>query len=227
MNYFKIKILIFLMVAGFVVSAKAQMLNLSEASTDVNAGDSLKSVLTDVSKNSIEEKNLEKNKNDLLRQQKRSKMDLKDGEFFIPAGEILKLNRKTTDGTKRGTAAVFEMNDKREGKVAAKIFLYYDNFHIAQSINGLTTCDVRFIILSTLDSRLISFDAKLIWPEISTVISFANVMPNTPTYYNYTLIGDGCYTMDKMPNIVVNRCRVKGFSSAECANRIVWLSKTK
>jgi len=62
---------------------------------------------------------------------------------------------------------------------------------------------------------------------MTTTLSFANVAPNTPTAYNYTLMGDGCYTMDKMPNIIVNRCRVKGLSSAQCADKIVWLSDAK
>ena len=223
----------FLLAGIFFVSAKAQVLGVDET-TEVNKGSSLEDVLNNASLNDVSKKSTNAG-NELNRSseekgfllKKPSKSDLKEDEFFIPAGEIIRLNRQTTDGTKRGDAAVFEINDEGEGKVAAKIFLYYDNFKIAQSINGLTTCDVRFIILSTLDSRLMNFDAKLVWPGISTAISFANVMPNTPTYYNYTLIGDGCYTMDKMPNIVVNRCRVKGFSSAECANRIVWLSKTK
>ncbi len=213
-------------VAGiFVFNVDAQVLGSNET-MKVNKGASLKAVLGDFSQKTEDSKQKQE-ESDALLTQKPSKEDLKDGEFFIPAGEIIKLGRQTNDGTKRGGAAVFEVDNDGEGKVAAKIFLYYDNFRIARSINGLTTCDVRFFILSTLDSRLISFDAKLVWPEISTAISFANVMPNTPTYYNYTLIGDGCYTMDKMPNIIVNRCRVKGFSSAECANRIVWLSETK
>lgn len=158
---------------------------------------------------------------------KPSRSELKEDEFFIPAGELIRLGRPTDDGSERGTAAVFEVNEDGEGKSVSKIFLYYDNFQISRSINGLTTCDVRFFVLTSLNSRLISLDAKLVWPEISTAVSFANVMPNTPTYYNYTLIGDGCYSMDKMPNIIVNRCRVRGLSSAECANKIVWLSRTK
>ena len=224
------ELLAFFMAVIFVVSAKAQILASDVTTKNVNEGDALKSSISDMAEDlnqNENDKKIEETLSDSLQQQRPSKEDLKDGEFFIPAGEIIKLGRQTNDGTKRGGAAVFEVDNDGEGKVAAKIFLYYDNFQISRSINGLTTCDVRFFILSTLDSRLISFDAKLVWPEISTAISFANVMPNTPTYYNYTLIGDGCYTMDKMPNIIVNRCRVKGFSSAECANRIVWLSETK
>ncbi len=80
---------------------------------------------------------------------------------------------------------------------------------------------------SNLDRRLINLDVKLVWPNMTTVVSFANVQPNTQTYYNYALMGDGCYSMDKMPNIVVNRCRVKGMSSAECASNIVWLRDLK
>ena len=39
-------------------------------------------------------------------------------------------------------------------------------------------------------------------------------MPNRPTYVEYALMGKGCYSMDKSPNIVVNRCRGKGISAS-------------
>ena len=89
----------------------------------------------------------------------------------------------------------------------------------------MATCDVRFNILSNLDRKITQLDIKLVWPEMTTTLSFSNVDPNTQTYYNYSLIGDGCYDMDVAPNIIVNRCRIKGMTASECANKLVWLSK--
>ena len=151
-----------------------------------------------------------------------------EDEIFIPDSETNILNRPTIDGTKRGGAAFIEVDDKGiEHPADGKIFMYIKDLKIYRSISGLTSCDVSIFIITNLDQRLVSFDAKLVWPGLTTAVSFANVSPNTQTYYNYTLMGDGCYSLDKFPNIVVNRCRVKGLSSAACASRITWLQEQK
>lgn len=147
--------------------------------------------------------------------------------IFMPNGGVEKLRMPTEDNSVRGNLTIVETDDKGQSRVNSKIFLFMDKFGISRSIGNMITCDMRFIILTNLDRRLISLDTKLVWPGMTTTLSFANVAPNTPTAYNYTLMGDGCYTMDKMPNIIVNRCRVKGLSSAQCADKIVWLSDAK
>lgn len=148
-------------------------------------------------------------------------------EVFIPGGGLDALERPTTDGSKRGGMAVIEVNEDGRSRRAEKIFLYYENFRMSGYLSNSASCDMRFIVLTSLDSKLVSLDVKLVWPEMTTALSFSNVMPNTPTYLDYTLMGNGCYNMDQMPNIVVNRCRVRGMNSAECADKIVWLSANK
>ena len=110
-------------------------------------------------------------------------------------------------------------------KKVDNIFLFYDNFKVTNYLSNTASCDVRFNILSNLDQKISKLDIKLVWPEMTTTLSFANVQPNTQTYYNYSLLGNGCYNMDKAPNIIVNRCRVKGMTASECANKLVWLTK--
>ncbi|MBQ8660903.1 MAG: hypothetical protein IJ482_01070 [Alphaproteobacteria bacterium] len=148
-------------------------------------------------------------------------------EIFMPGGGTEKLLMPTEDKSQRGSVAILETDEKGRTRLNTNIFMYMDNFGISRSMGNMVTCNMRFVILTNLDRRLVSLDAKLVWPGITTTVSFANVPPNTPTAYNYTLMGDGCYTMDKMPNIVVNRCRVKGISAAECANKIIWLTDAK
>jgi len=123
----------------------------------------------------------------------------------------------------RGKSLVVEINGEGESRRPEKIFLYSENFKISTIAKNTTSCDIRFVIMSNLDRKLNQLDVKLVWPNMMTTLSFSNIMPNTPTYMDYTLIGEGCYTMDRMPNIVVNRCRVRGISAVECANKIVWL----
>lgn len=146
-------------------------------------------------------------------------------EVFIPEGELYRLNTPTLDNSVRGGQAFVEVDDKGRMKKVTKIFLYYDKFKIGHYMGGATSCDVRFNILSNLDRKINQLDVKLVWPDMTTTLSFSNVQPNTQTYYNYSLLGNGCYNMDKAPNIIVNRCRVKGMTAAECANKLVWLSK--
>lgn len=162
------------------------------------------------------EATLKKEKNELVKAQQ-------EGATFVPGGGLDVMLIPTEDGTKRGGAAVVEIDKEGNSRRAEKIFLYYDNFKISGYMKDVPGCDVRFFILTNLDKKLVQLDVKLVWPEITTTLSFADVMPNTPTYMDYTLMGNGCYQMDKMPNIVVNRCRVRGMSSVDCANKIVWL----
>ncbi len=143
-------------------------------------------------------------------------------DVFIPKSALPPLLRPTYDGSVRGRVSIeSDSNDPNESD--ENIFLYYDDFRIVRDVTGRTTCEVRFYVLTTLDRKLNELGIKLVWPQISTAVMFSGVNPNEPTYVDYTLMGDGCYSMDKIPNIVVNRCRAKGMSSQECAAKIRWI----
>lgn len=151
--------------------------------------------------------------------------EVTEEDVFIPEGELYRLDTPTVDGSKRGGQAFVEVDDQGRMKKAEKIFLFYDKFKVTNFMSNTATCDVRFNILSNLDRKISQIDVKLVWPDITTTLSFSNVAPNTQTYYNYSLIGNGCYGMDIAPNIIVNRCRVKGMTASECASKLIWLSK--
>ena len=124
-------------------------------------------------------------------------------DIFMPQDTPLILFTKTTDGSKRGYVSMNAVDDKGNPvRSSSQIFLYYTDFRIDRSIGGQSTCDVRFFVNTNLNSRLINLDVKLVWPGMTTNLSFVDVPPNSPTYFDYALVGDGCYTMDKMPNIV-------------------------
>ena len=94
-----------------------------------------------------------------------------------------------------------------------------------RTMSGMVMCDVKFIVLTTLDQKINNLSFRLKWPGMETSLSYNDVNPNEETYFPYTLVGDGCYTMDKIPNVIVNRCRVKGLSQQQCANKIRWLKR--
>ena len=137
------------------------------------------------------------------------------------------IKRPTLDGVKRGTVAIYPLATGDDAKLAneTSIFLFYSDFTVNRLMSGMVTCNVRFQILTTLNRRLNNLSVKLRWPDMETALSFSDVPPNQTVHFDYTLIGDGCYSMDKIPNIIVNRCRVKGLSQKDCAAKVRWLRK--
>lgn len=146
-------------------------------------------------------------------------------DVFIPEDELYRLNTPTVDGSKRGGEAFVMRDEQGRLKKVTNIFLFYDEFKIHHTMGNLTSCDVRFNIISNLDRKITQLDVKLVWPDMTTTLSFSDVPPFTQLYYNYTLLGKGCYSMDKAPNIVVNRCRAKGLTAMECAKKLLWVHK--
>ena len=140
---------------------------------------------------------------------------------------VPQVDRPTLDGVKRGRTSIISIVDD-EGKTPESdgyIYLFYSDFKVNRLMSGSTTCDVSFIILSTFDVRLNSLAVRLKWPHMDTPVTFIDINPNQQYKMTYTLLGDGCYSMDKIPNIVVNRCRIKGMSQEDCARRIRWIRK--
>ncbi len=104
------------------------------------------------------------------------------------------------------------------------ILLYMKNYSVYNSPSGRTRCSMRFAVATTLKEKLSNISYRLKWKDMETVLSFSSVPPGVENYFDYELLGDGCYNMDKRPNIVVNRCRVKGLTQQECANKIRWIT---
>lgn len=217
----------------FAVSVQAQSFGETEQKSVSNAADfgllMEESRSKPQSKESVSSENKLETTADVAQalEAEKAKMLKEREEIFMPGGGTEKLLMPTEDKSQRGDITILETDKDGKTRLNSNIFMYMDNFGISRSMGNMVTCSMRFVILTNLDRRLVSLDAKLVWPGITTTLSFANVLPNTPTAYNYTLMGDGCYTMDKIPNIVVNRCRVKGISAADCANKIIWLTDLK
>lgn len=104
-----------------------------------------------------------------------------------------------------------------------KIYLYSRDFKISRNMNGSVNCTMRFYVLSTAKEKITNLSYRLKWPGMETALSFDDVSPNKATFYDYSLLGNGCYTMDKAPNVIVNRCRIKGMSQRQCADAIQWI----
>ena len=123
------------------------------------------------------------------------------------------VNIKNVENTDKSASS---SRDKQE------IVLFMSDFQIRSGLGGQISCLMKFHVYNALKSKLSNISYRLKWPEMETPLSFDNIEPNTAQYRTYALLGQGCYSMDKIPNIIVNRCRVKNLSQAECASYIRW-----
>ena len=135
-----------------------------------------------------------------------------------PAKEQKQFRRYSTVGGV--TVETTEKNPEDE-----LIMLYMKNFSIYRSPSGQVRCSARFAVLTTLPMRLSNISYRLKWPQMETMLTFNDVDPGVENHFDYALLGDGCYTMDKQPNIVVNRCRAKGLTQRQCASKIRWIKE--
>lgn len=103
-----------------------------------------------------------------------------------------------------------------------KIYMYMRDFKISRDLTGMVSCSMRFYIYSKVKEKINNVSYRLKWPKIETPLSFSGIETDKPLYKNYTLLGDGCYDLDIAPNIIVNRCRIKGRTQQYCSSIIQW-----
>lgn len=108
-------------------------------------------------------------------------------------------------------------------KDEGKIQLSMKDFKISKNLSGITSCSMNFFVLSTVSSPVSSISFRLKWPDLEAPVSFEGVRPNQSSFRTHAFAGDVCYTLDKTPNVIVNRCRIKGMTQQDCANRIEWV----
>ncbi len=132
------------------------------------------------------------------------------------------VGEKVSDGEPRKSVEVIT---KRKGDDDELILLYMKDFNVYKSPAGQTRCSMTFAIITTLPTKLSNISYHLKWSNMDTVLSFNSVTPQVENHYTYSLLGDGCYSMDKAPNIVINRCRVKGMSQQVCASKVRWITR--
>lgn len=174
--------------------------------------------------NSSSENSQSQTKSEPQQQKTQSKQAVTNPQDYIYK-DVPQVDRPTLDGVKRGRTSVINIVPNSKVKSEGFIYLYYSDFSVRKMMSGSMSCDVKFEIVTTLDRRLNSLAIRLVWPNMQTPLTFLDVNPNQKYQMPYTLLGEGCYSMDKIPNIVVNRCRVKGMSQEECANRVRWMRK--
>lgn len=225
------------LIGGLFCSAKAQMFADSEATQTENvkqenqqkfnnswANPRKASAATQNEKTTASEEQKTVSEADMTSAQARKDTNQAAQQARKNAADALKKSLKGKRGTSAPIRRVVKPGEKQIEEESL-IFLFYQDFKISQTMGGLVMCDVRFIVLHTLENNINNLSFRLKWPKMETSLSFNDVEPNTETYVDYTLVGDGCYSMDKIPNVIVNRCRAKGLSQSACANKIRWLKK--
>ena len=105
----------------------------------------------------------------------------------------------------------------------SRVLMYYKNFKISTTPSGRIMCDFDLVLHNYTPNKINTLNVQLVWPSIKTAASFYDVPARRQHYQSLTLLGQGCYSMDKAPNIVVNHCRIKGMSGEECASSVLWV----
>ena len=109
------------------------------------------------------------------------------------------------------------------GAQEPQIVLYMRDFKVFKTLTGIINCSAKFYVQSSVNEKISNISYRLKWPKMETPLSFDYIEPNTAVYKTYSLLGDGCYAMDKAPNVIVNRCRIKGVDAKTCAGYIRWV----
>lgn len=109
------------------------------------------------------------------------------------------------------------VDGKRVEEEKEAIYFYYKDFKIVRD-TGQLACDVRFVLVTRLAERLTNISMRIVWKKLATRISFSGVEPGVENYRDYRFYGDGCYSLDQLPNVTINRCRLKGRTQKECAS---------
>lgn len=104
------------------------------------------------------------------------------------------------------------------------IKLYMRDFKISYNLHNSISCSMTFYVYPDINEKINNLAYRLKWPKMETVLSFSNVKPKQERSVKYTLLGKGCYEMDVAPNIIVNRCRVKGLTQQKCSSLIQWIN---
>lgn len=116
------------------------------------------------------------------------------------------------------------ITDKNGKKLDDQVILIYmKNFNVYRTASKQVRCSVRFALTSTYKEKISNISYELKWPKMATRLSFSDIDPQKEYYIDYLLLGDGCYTMDKIPNVIVNRCRVKNITQEACAASVRWI----
>ncbi len=102
------------------------------------------------------------------------------------------------------------------------ILVFYEDFKISRTLSGQVSCSMKLSVLPLTQNKLSQLSIQLVWPEITSSSNFYDVPPYVKHYKKIALMGEGCYSIDKVPNIVSNRCRIKGMTSEECASLLTW-----
>ncbi len=141
------------------------------------------------------------------------------------SGDADTLQEVTDSGKKifRSKLLTVQDTNKQQNSPSPRIMIYFRNFKINLTPSGRVMCDFDLSIRNVTPNKINTLNAQFIWPEIKTGASFYEVPSLHERYISMTLMGKGCYTMDKTPNIVVNHCRIKGMSSEECAKVVRWV----
>jgi len=136
-----------------------------------------------------------------------------------------KSEEKTGGGKRIIRSRILTNNEAsyQKEKRPPRIILYFKNFKINLTPSGRVVCSFDLTMRNATPNKINTFNAQFVWPSIKTTGSFYDVPANSERYLSLALMGKGCYSMDKTPNVIVNHCRIKDMSAEECSEAVRWV----
>ena len=116
-----------------------------------------------------------------------------------------------------------ERNKPTEGELY--IGVSKGSFKLFKDLTGKTNCAFGVTLKSTLNKDIKNFSLRLVYPHRTFAFIYRNIKAGEADERFITTSGDICYNLTGVPDIDINRCRIYGAETNECAKRLIWDEK--
>lgn len=103
-----------------------------------------------------------------------------------------------------------------------RIGITKNSFHIYQNAFNEPACDFTVTVKSSVNRYIKVMALNLIYSKSAFAFIFRDIKEGTSVTEPIRTMGDICYNLTGVPDIDINKCKILGAASKECAERIEW-----
>lgn len=96
------------------------------------------------------------------------------------------------------------------------------SYKVFQSLAGITKCSFSVKLRSEINRQINMIALSLKYPDRSFAFIFRDIPEKGEQIKNITTVGDICYNLGGIPDISINKCKIKSASGDDCAKHIKW-----
>lgn len=97
-----------------------------------------------------------------------------------------------------------------------------NSFKVFKDMAGRTKCKFSVTLKSNLDRSIKIMGLSLVYPKTSFAFIFKEVPANGKQVHYITTTDNICYTIAGVPDIDIHKCKIRGATGEECAQRLKW-----